>query len=377
MEKPTLNNFVSYEKNDEPDEDGCSRCYMLYGVSAGPDSIYLWRNYNTFDTEPTTIPDGFIKEHNGYVDCDECNALGQCCPKDVEGRSNHLQDYRFGTKVFAEDYTPVAVNCPDGAEIVMIHDNGGRPFKVYVDHERKEVQIYSLNRNLIFSSKAERKDYTHTNMVRFAANTEFKLAMNPKYSDEESSDEEENEKNEDEESSDEVIEEENEKNEDDKSFEVAKYYDQHVGTYKYEKIWIPDGNYLTRNQDGMVVQDKSSAFYGNSVLCYLGQQRYLSIGISVDEFTTDDEIHTYYSLVGNSDVPYPVAIGKKYVFFMGDMVAQPIEKYDNLTEEQLSDAYSYFYGHSCELCHKSECSCVKPEYESVKLETKMICKRDF
>jgi hypothetical protein len=377
MEKPTLHNFVSYEKNDEPDEDGMSRCYMLYGVrnASDPNSIYLWRNYNTFDAEPTLIPDGFVFQHNGYTDCDECNALRECCPEHIERRTAHLQDYRFGTKVFVEDYTPGVVTCPAEAEIVMIHDNGGRPFKVYVDHARKEVHIYSLNRNLIFSSKAERKDYTHTNMVRFVRGAQFQLAMNPKCSDEEDEEPEQESESEPEQESESKSEhsgDEYENNESEKECEhidESKYYDQLVGIYSFEKVWIPDGLYLTRNQDGKIIQDKDSMFYGNSVLCHLGDNRYLSIGRDVQEFTTpDDEIQKYYSQVGNSDVPYPVAVGVKYVYFMLDMVAQPFAKYASLTEEQLSDAYSYFYGHSC----------VKPEeYESVKLATKMICKRDF
>jgi hypothetical protein len=98
---------------------------------------------------------------NGYVDCDDCIACNGCCPKDLENRKSWIQDYRFGTKVFAEDYVPLPVNCPEGAEVVLTHDNGGRPFKVYVDHGRKELHIYSLNRNLIFKSKSHRHDYTH------------------------------------------------------------------------------------------------------------------------------------------------------------------------------------------------------------------------
>jgi hypothetical protein len=83
---------------------------------------------------------------------------------------------------------------------------------------------------------------------------------------------------------------------------MSKFYDQHIGTYAYQTVWIPDGLYLTRNEKGTVVQDTCSGFYGNSILAHLGTteaglNRYLWISCSVKEFTTDDEIQRYYSTV--------------------------------------------------------------------------------
>jgi hypothetical protein len=159
-----------------------------------------------------------------------------------------------------------------------------------------------------------------------------------------------------------------------------KYYDQHIASYSYQKVWIPDGLYLIRNEEGNVVTDKSNRYYGNSILAKLetlgSLNRYLYIGTSVSEFTVDDEIQRYYSLVGNSDVPYPVAIGNKYIFFMADLVAQPIERYSKLTEEQLSDAYTYFYGHLCVSCVSSK-ACECPPVESIKLVSKKVCEREY
>lgn len=380
MESPTFDNFVHYEKTDAPDEDGCSLLFNLYGIRNphDPNSIYLWRNYNTFDEEPTPIPEGFKLLPNGYENCEDCVALnGGCCPAHIKHRISWLQDFRFGTKVFAEDYTPVVVNYPVGAEEFLTHDNGGRPFKVFVDHERKEVHIYSVNRNIIFARKSYRKNYSHTNMVKFMSPVEFKLAMNPKCS---GSDVEEYD---DPASDDHEMPDSESSSEDQDVYNQTKIYDQHIGTYSYQKIWIPDGLYLTLNDEGNVVQDKCSGYYGNSILAHLGTtdaglNKYLWISCSVKEFTIeDDEILRYYSTVGNSDVPYPVAIGTKYIYFMLDMIAQPIEKYANLTETQLSDAYSYFYGHTCFICHGSKCDCLKPIYDSAALSYNTICKRDF
>jgi hypothetical protein len=60
MEPRTFDNFVHYEKEGTPNEDGCCVLYNLYGVRNAQDqnSIYLWRNYNIFDEDPTPIPEG-------------------------------------------------------------------------------------------------------------------------------------------------------------------------------------------------------------------------------------------------------------------------------------------------------------------------------
>jgi hypothetical protein len=387
MEKPTFENFVQFEKQvpDSEEDNNSSRVYSLYGIldKTQPNSIYLWRNYNTFDEEPTTIPEGFKFIHNGYDDCEMCNELNMACPEDIEKRKEQIQDYRFGTKVFAEDYIPQVVN--RSGEVFFTHDNGGRPFKVYIDENMKEMHIYSLNRNIIFSKKSESNDYTHTNVVMFTEPTSFQLAMNAKCSD--CSNEstpptgcvravpESSESSSGESSGGSAL-------SLDDPLKMNPFYDQHIATYKYEKVWIPDGVYLTRDNEGNVVPDTCSSFYGNSILAYVGKtedglNRYISVGSSVNEFVTDDEIQRYYSTVGNSDVPYPVAIGNKYVYFMLDLDAEPIEKYANLTEEQLSDAYMYYYGHICLNCHGSDCDCKIPEYKSVNVSSREICKRDF
>jgi len=59
---------------------------------------------------------------------------------------------------------------------------------------------------------------------------------------------------------------------------------------------------------------------GNSILVKTGARRYTYIGTDVYKFTIpqDDEIIRYFSLMGNNDVPYPVALGKKYVYIIGD-----------------------------------------------------------
>lgn len=64
---------------------------------------------------------------------------------------------------------------------------------------------------------------------------------------------------------------------------------------------------------------------GNSILLKLGSS-YRYIGHEIYDFHTieGDTITKFYSDIGNSDVPYPYAIGKQYIYFMLEKIA--IEK---------------------------------------------------
>lgn len=60
----------------------------------------------------------------------------------------------------------------------------------------------------------------------------------------------------------------------------------------------------------------SSKTIGNSILLEISNGRYAFIGGLIYEFEPKDKIVEYYSMIGNSDVPYPVAIGEKNVYFV-------------------------------------------------------------
>lgn len=60
----------------------------------------------------------------------------------------------------------------------------------------------------------------------------------------------------------------------------------------------------------------SSQTIGNSILLEISNGKYAFIGGLVYEFEPKDKIVEYYSMIGNSDVPYPVAIGEKNVYFV-------------------------------------------------------------
>ena len=85
------------------------------------------------------------------------------------------------------------------------------------------------------------------------------------------------------------------------------------------------------------------AQHGNSILLKLPKKRYAYIGEMFYEFNAPEDITHYYSWMGNSSVPYPVALSKNFAFFMLDRV------YINRSEFQKgivwADAYGAFYGH--------------------------------
>jgi hypothetical protein len=79
----------------------------------------------------------------------------------------------------------------------------------------------------------------------------------------------------------------------------------------------PSGGY-----DGL----KPSEAEGNSILLKKGGN-YIFIGHEIFEFSPikGDTIVSYYSDIGNSDVPYPYAIGKTHIYILLDKVAVELD----------------------------------------------------
>jgi hypothetical protein len=82
----------------------------------------------------------------------------------------------------------------------------------------------------------------------------------------------------------------------------------------------PKGGY-----DGLKPKDAE----GNSILLLVGS-KYVYIGSEIYEFTPvkGDTIEKYYSDIGNSDVPYPYAVGKTHMYMMLDKVAVALDFFD-------------------------------------------------
>ena len=83
---------------------------------------------------------------------------------------------------------------------------------------------------------------------------------------------------------------------------------------------------------------------GNSIVLHLSGNKYMFIGHEIYEFQMEDAVDSYFSLVGNSDVPYPVLLGTHYVYFMLDHCCVSRSEFDSMTKEEWEDAYQHYYG---------------------------------
>ena len=125
-----------------------------------------------------------------------------------------------------------------------------------------------------------------------------------------------------------------------------QHYDEGTNQYevqgkimetKYRRIFVGDNELNDPDYDL-----KKGSGRGNTILLQTGKDKYTYIGREIKSFTTKDGdvIQKYYSPVGNNAVPYPYAVGQKYVYLMLDDKRVPIEEFD-LTK----DVYTQYYAH--------------------------------
>jgi hypothetical protein len=82
----------------------------------------------------------------------------------------------------------------------------------------------------------------------------------------------------------------------------------------------------------------SEKFTGNSILVEIKPKEYIFIGENVYKFTTNTPITKYYSIMGNSDVPYPFAISNDKIYLM--IVNETINYND---WDKKTDPYDIYY----------------------------------
>ena len=146
----------------------------------------------------------------------------------------------------------IGIKVSTKGKVYFTHDNGGRPFMVVVNGNN--VDIYTYPTDFGFDRRLEKKDYTVS-----------------------------------------------------------------VKSYKnVKKIFI--GKSIKGDDMYASYPNKpakaASAGLGNSILLNLSGNKYVFIGESIYEFNTPDHIEEFYSMIGHSDVPYPVAVGEKNVYFL-------------------------------------------------------------
>lgn len=84
---------------------------------------------------------------------------------------------------------------------------------------------------------------------------------------------------------------------------------------------------------------------GNTVLLHVRRNTYIFVGKAIYQFTMEDDVVAYYSYVGSNQVPYPVLLGTKNVYFMLDHTYVPRSLFpETMNEKEWADAYEYYYG---------------------------------
>jgi len=202
----------------------------------------------------------------------------------IKRTRKYINEYYCGTKIPITKHNVPKIK-HTGYKKYMIHDNGSRPFLVYTNSIN--IYIYKVDENHVI----DEDDFDYKN----------ELTNGWMYT------------------------------------KLIKEYKNVKNVYIGKSIL----NKATKYSGG-----HGKKFDGNSILVQLSNDKYLSIGWTIQEFKLDDEIVKYYSTVGNNDVPYPIILGKKNVYFMLDYTYVDRKLFpDNMTDTDWSDCYSYYYGH--------------------------------
>ena len=120
-------------------------------------------------------------------------------------------------------------------------------------------------------------------------------------------------------------------------------FDELVKKVKVKQIYVGKSTGKPSSADHNPEQAKY--FLGNSILLHLSGKKYMFIGAKIYEFEMDDAVDHYFSMIGRNDVPYPVLLGKKNVYFMLDKTYLSRDHFPVVkTNTQWEDAYMYYYG---------------------------------
>jgi hypothetical protein len=90
--------------------------------------------------------------------------------------------------------------------------------------------------------------------------------------------------------------------------------------------------------------DIGKEYDGNTILIKINDKNYIYIGnYDCYHFITNESIKKYYSSIGSNDVPYPVAISEKYVYFPVEKtyVDKKLFKENSKESEYTNDYYEY------------------------------------
>lgn len=170
--------------------------------------------------------------------------------------------------------------------VYFTHDNGGRPFKVFIVDSK--VNVYALDVNKMLQDI--------DNQILDDTDEEI--------------------------------------------LDSQGYYNKHIlHLPKYKRLLLGENrvhNYTTGPYNDVGPEDD-----GNSMLIDTsanGIHQYIYIGETVSVLEPEDEILEYHSSIGNNDVPYPYAVGTKNTYLMIEEVLIP-----NKDRIRSLDPYDQYY----------------------------------
>ena len=116
-------------------------------------------------------------------------------------------------------------------------------------------------------------------------------------------------------------------------------YDKVLKSLTAEKV------YVGKSSCGTSADLCGKPAVGNTLLLHLTGKKYMHIGRGLVEFTMEDKVDDYFSLVGNNDVPYPILLGTENVYFLLDNAYYPRSAFTaKMSKLDWEDAYQYYYG---------------------------------
>ena len=116
----------------------------------------------------------------------------------------------------------------------------------------------------------------------------------------------------------------------------------------YESDWLYTHRLLTcpctRMFEASDTSDEYESGYapGHTILLQNKTHQYTYIGDEIYQFDTEDTIQTYYCAEGSSFVPYPVAIGTAYAYFLLDHTCVPMKYMQHIDSSEWYKAYQYY-----------------------------------
>ena len=146
--------------------------------------------------------------------------------------------------------------------------------------------------------------------------------------------------------------------------QMSDDYSKLVKEYKKtQKVFV--GKSSVKSETAKRARGHGKKIDGNTILIEVSKGRYCFVGHIVYEFSTKEDIVKYESPVGNNDVPYPIAYGEKYLYFL-ESEGRYIEK-NKFSSENIDILWDEYFGEFS----KSK-GWVELKKESKKIKSKII-----